>query len=98
MLNIAKMLKPWKEAGSLNANVSLYGFWGDTATLTKSGDLMMILGAPGVDYESLDSDERKYAVWRLESALKAFGEGSTSTSTSSRAIARRSHSQVTATL
>jgi type IV secretory pathway VirB4 component len=75
MLNIAKMLKPWKEAGSLNAHISLYGFWSDTATLTKSGDVMMVLSVPGVDYESLDSSEQQYAVRRLESALKAFGEG-----------------------
>src|ERR1700694_4323029 len=75
MLNIAKMLKPGNEAGSLNAHISLYGFWSDTATLTKSGDVMMILSVPGVDYESLDSTEQQYAVRRLESALKAFGEG-----------------------
>jgi type IV secretion/conjugal transfer VirB4 family ATPase len=75
MLNIAKMLKPWKEAGSLNAHISLYGFWSNTATLTKSGDVMMVLSVPGVDYESLDSSEQQYAVRRLESALKAFGEG-----------------------
>src|ERR1700736_617686 len=75
MLNVAKMLKPWKEAGSLNAHISLYGFWSDTATLTKSGDVMMILSVPGVDYESLDSTEQQYAVRRLESNLKAFGEG-----------------------
>lgn len=75
MLNIAKTLKPWKEAGSLNAQVSLYGFWSDTITLTKSGDLMMVLSLPGVDYESLDANEQRYAVKRLESALKTFGEG-----------------------
>jgi hypothetical protein len=28
-----------------------------------------------VDYESLDNDEQQYAVKRLESALKSFGEG-----------------------
>jgi type IV secretion/conjugal transfer VirB4 family ATPase len=75
MLNIAKTLKPWKEAGALNAQVSLYGFWSDTITLTKSGDLMMVLSLPGVDYESLDANEQRYAVKRLESALKTFGEG-----------------------
>ena len=75
MLNIAKMLKPWKEAGSLNAQLSLYGFWSDTVTLTKSGDVLMVLSVQGVDYESLDSAEQEYAVRRLESALKAFGEG-----------------------
>ena len=75
MLNVAKTLKPWKEAGSLNAEVSLYGFWNEHVTLTKSGDVLMVLRVPGVDYESLDSQEQQYAVKRLESALKAFGEG-----------------------
>src|SRR5260370_41531103 len=77
MLNIAKRSTAWKEGGSLNAHISLYGFWSDTATLTKSGDVMMILSVPGVDYESLDSSEQQYAVRRLESALKAFGKGYT---------------------
>lgn len=35
----------------------------------------MVLSVRGVDYESLDNDEQQYAVKRLESALKAFGEG-----------------------
>ena len=35
----------------------------------------MVLSVQGVDYESLDSAEQQYAVRRLESALKAFGEG-----------------------
>jgi hypothetical protein len=39
MLNIARALKPWKEAGSLNAQINLYGFWDATTFLTKSGDL-----------------------------------------------------------
>jgi len=34
-----------------------------------------VLSVTGVDYESLDSDEQQYAVKRLESALKSFGEG-----------------------
>jgi type IV secretion/conjugal transfer VirB4 family ATPase len=34
-----------------------------------------VLSVAGVDYESLDNDEQQYAVKRLESALKAFGEG-----------------------
>ena len=35
----------------------------------------MVLGAPGVDYESLDSGSQEYAVKRLEAALKSFGPG-----------------------
>ncbi len=75
MLNIARALKPWKEAASLNAQINLYGFWDATTFLTKSGDVGMILRVGGVDYESLDSGEQEYAVKRLEAALKAFGPG-----------------------
>jgi type IV secretory pathway VirB4 component len=75
MLNLSKVIKPWKEADALSAHINLYGFWTESAFLTKSGDLGMVLGVAGVDYESLDNDEQQYAVKRLESALKAFGEG-----------------------
>ena len=75
MLNIARALKPWKEAASLNAQLNLYGFWDATTFLTKSGDLGIVLRVDGVDYESLDSGEQEYAVKRLEAALKAFGPG-----------------------
>jgi type IV secretion system protein VirB4 len=75
MLNLSRVLKPWKEADALSAHINLYGFWNETAFLTKSGDLGMVLSVAGVDYESLDNDEQQYAVKRLESALKSFGEG-----------------------
>jgi type IV secretion system protein VirB4 len=75
MLNLARVIKPWKEADALSAHINLYGFWTETTFLTKSGDLGMVLSVAGVDYESLDNDEQQYAVKRLESALKSFGEG-----------------------
>jgi len=75
MLNLARVIKPWKEADALSAHINLYGFWTETTFLTKSGDLGMVLSVAGVDYESLDNDEQQYAVKRMESALKAFGEG-----------------------
>jgi type IV secretion system protein VirB4 len=75
MLNLAKIVKPWKEAASLNDHINLYGFWNETTFLSKSGDLGMVLRVPGVDYESLDHQSQEYAVKRLESALKAFGPG-----------------------
>src|SRR6202166_3730437 len=75
MLRLDKVIKPWKESAALNDHINLYGFWTETAFLTKSGDLGMILSVPGVDYESLDRSEQEYAVKRLEAALKAFGPG-----------------------
>jgi len=75
MLRLDKVIKPWKESAALNDHINLYGFWNETAFLTKSGDVGMILGVPGVDYESLDRSEQEYAVKRLDAALKAFGPG-----------------------
>ncbi len=75
MLNLSRVIKPWKEADALSAHINLYGFWTETTFLTKSGDLGMVLSVAGVDYESLDNGEQQYAVKRLESALKGFGEG-----------------------
>jgi type IV secretory pathway VirB4 component len=75
MLRLDKVIKPWKESAALNDHINLYGFWNETAFLTKSGDLGMLLSVPGVDYESLDHSEQEYAVKRLEAALKSFGPG-----------------------
>ncbi len=75
MLRVDKVIKPWKESAALNDHINLYGFWNETAFLTKSGDVGMVLSVPGVDYESLDRSEQEHAVKRLEAALKAFGPG-----------------------
>jgi len=75
MLRLDKILKPWKDAAAFGDHINLYGFWNETAFLTKSGDLGMVLRVRGVDYESLDYGEQEYAVKRLEAALKNFGPG-----------------------
>ena len=75
MLRLAKVIKPWKDAASLNDHINLYGFWNEHTFLTKSGDLGVVLSVQGVDYESLDHAEQEYAVKRLEAALKHFGPG-----------------------
>ena len=65
MLRIDKVIKPWKEASSLNDHINLYGFWNEAVFLTKSGDVGMVLRVSGVDYESLDHAEQEYAVKQL---------------------------------
>jgi len=75
MLRLDKLIKPWKQTAALNDHINLYGFWNETAFLSKSGDVGMVLSVSGVDYESLDRMEQEYAVKRLEAALKAFGPG-----------------------
>ena len=75
MIRIDKIIKPWKEAASLNDHINLYGLWSETVFLTKSGDVGVVLSVPGVDYESLDHNSQEYSVKRLEAALKSFGPG-----------------------
>jgi len=75
MLRLDKIIKPWKDAAAFGDHINLYGFWNETAFLTKSGDVGMVLRVRGVDYESLDYGEQEYAVKRLEAALKNFGPG-----------------------
>src|SRR5207245_9998551 len=75
MLRLDKVIKPWKESAALSDYINLYGFSNETAFLTKSGDLGMVLSISGVDYESLDHTEQEYAVKRLEAALIALVPG-----------------------
>jgi type IV secretion system protein VirB4 len=75
MLRLDKITKTWKDAATLSDQINLYGFWNETAFLTKSGDLGMVLRVTGVDYESLDHGKQEYTVKRLEAALKSFDSG-----------------------
>ena len=37
MLRLDRVIKPWKDAAALCDHINLYGFWNETAFLTKSG-------------------------------------------------------------
>jgi type IV secretion system protein VirB4 len=74
MFKVSEITKDWKEAGSLQAQMNLYGFWDEHAFLTKSGDLGAALKIGGMDYESLDHAGRDYAVKRLEAAFRVLDD------------------------
>ena len=74
MFKLERALKTYREAGSLNAQVNLFGFIDDDAFLTKSGDLGLVLAVSGVDFERFASAEVDNYTKRLESALKIFDE------------------------
>ena len=74
MFKVEQITKDWKEAGSLQAHINLYGFWDEHAFLTKSGDLGAVLRIGGIDYESLDHAGRDYAVKRLEAAFRSLDD------------------------
>jgi type IV secretion/conjugal transfer VirB4 family ATPase len=74
MFKVENITKDWKEAGSLQAHINLYGFWDEHCFLTKTGDLGSVLRVGGIDYESLDHAGRDYAVKRLEAAFRTLDD------------------------
>jgi type IV secretion system protein TrbE len=69
MFRLKRITEEWEEAGTLPAQINLYGFWDQHYFLTKSGGLGAALKIGGIDYESLDHQGRDYAVKRLEAAF-----------------------------
>ena len=74
MLRLAHALKPYREAGSLNEQINLFGFIDDHTFLTKSGDIGAVLAVRGVDYECLDANGIDNCTKRLESAFKILDD------------------------
>ncbi len=74
MFRLDRIDKAYREAGSFNEQVNLFGFIDDQVFLTKSGDVGVVLAIEGVDYECLDSATLDNLTKRLESALKIFDE------------------------
>lgn len=52
MLRLDKIIKPWKDAGSLNAKVNLYGFW-DEESFSRVAETWVFFSVCGVDFKSL---------------------------------------------
>jgi type IV secretion system protein VirB4 len=74
MLRLSGIFKNYRETGSLNEQVNLFGFIGPHTFLTKTGEVGLILEVRGVDYECLDATAIDGFTKRLESALKLFDE------------------------
>jgi type IV secretory pathway VirB4 component len=74
MFRLDRIDKAYREAGSLNEQVNLFGFIDDEVFLTKSGDVGVVLRVEGVDYEGLDSTAVDQVAKRLEAALRIFDE------------------------
>jgi type IV secretion/conjugal transfer VirB4 family ATPase len=74
MFRLDRIDKAYREAGSFNEQVNLFGFVDDQVFMTKSGDVGVVLAVEGVDYECLDSATLDNLTKRLESALKVFDE------------------------
>jgi type IV secretion system protein TrbE len=74
MLRLDRIYRNYRETGSFNEQVNLYGFIDAHVLLTKSGELGVILEVRGVDYECLDDGSIDSLTKRLEAALRLFDE------------------------
>src|SRR5438309_11796739 len=74
MFRLTQALRRYREAGSLNEQINLFGFVDDHTFLTKSGDVGVVLAVKGVDYECLASSEIDNYTKRLESAFKILDD------------------------
>src|SRR5207237_2589146 len=74
MVKMSRILKDYREAGSVNSLIALWGFVDDHTFLTKAGDLGVAFRVKGVDYECLDHQERQAIVHRFEQALRQLDE------------------------
>jgi type IV secretory pathway VirB4 component len=74
MVKLDRILRDYKEAGSVNGLLALWGFVDDTTFLTKSGHVGIVYQIRGVDYEGLSHSQRQAIAHRFEAALRLLDE------------------------
>ena len=74
MLKVARILRDYQDAGSLNTLLALWGFVDDHVFLTKAGHVGVVYRLKGLDYEGLSHGQRRALVHRLEAALRLLDE------------------------
>jgi type IV secretion system protein VirB4 len=73
MLNLRKLVKNYKETGSLAEQCSVFSFINEWCFITKNGAVGLAIESEGIDYECLDQRDLDNATRRLEAAFKLFG-------------------------
>ncbi|MET0216049.1 MAG: hypothetical protein ABW292_23775, partial [Vicinamibacterales bacterium] len=74
MVSVARILRDYKDAGSLNELLALWGFVDDSAFLTKAGHVGLVYRVQGIDYEGLTHQQRQALVHRVEAGLRLLDE------------------------
>ena len=74
MVRIARLLRDYRDAGSLNGLLALWGFVDDTTFLTKAGDVGVVYRLRGIDEEGLTHPQRRTLVHRLQAALRLLDD------------------------
>jgi type IV secretion system protein VirB4 len=73
-MKIRRILQDYEDSGAMNALVNIHAAIDNRTFLTKSGDLLMVLAAQGMDYQCLDPNQIDYWTRRYEAAMRVFDE------------------------
>ena len=73
-MKLARILRDYREAGSLNTQLALWGFVDDRTFITKAGHVGVAFRVKGVDFEGQTHPQRRALVHRFESALRLLDE------------------------
>ena len=73
-MSVGRILRDYRDAGSVNGLLALWGFVDDTTFLTKAGHVGVVYRVRGVDYEGLSHPQRQALAHRFEAALRLLDE------------------------
>jgi type IV secretion system protein VirB4 len=74
VVSVGRILRDYRDAGSVNNLLALWGFVDDSTFLTKAGHVGVVYRLRGVDYEGLSHPQRQALVHRFEAALRLLDE------------------------
>ena len=74
MVRIDRILRDYRDSGSVNGLLALWGFVDDSTFLTKAGHVGVVYRLRGVDYEGLSHPQRQALAHRFEAALRLLDE------------------------
>ena len=69
-MSLGRILRDYRDAGSVNGLLALWGFVDDATFLTKAGHVGVVYRLRGVDYEGLSHPQRQALAHRFEAALR----------------------------
>jgi type IV secretion/conjugal transfer VirB4 family ATPase len=74
VVKLARILRDYEDAGSVNGLIGIWGFVDDVTFLTKAGHVGVVYRLKGIDYEGLSHAQRRTLVHRFEAALRLLDE------------------------
>jgi type IV secretion system protein TrbE len=74
VVSLGRILRDYRDAGSVNGLLALWGFVDDATFLTKSGHVGIVFRVRGVDYEGVSHAQRQALGHRFEAALRLLDD------------------------